>query len=559
MARRSASARLTARPSRLIRRPAATAIAATLALLASACAEQAPSGEPAAEPVKGGTLVVAISEDPELLNPAVTTSGAAHTASELLYNGLVGLNAQGEPQPELAESWQVDDDGARYTFQLRDDVTWHDGEPFTSNDVKFAFEEVLLKYHSRTQASLGEALAAIETPDEHTVVFTFDQPYGSLLQQLDVTEAPIVAKHVYQGGDPLEHPANTKPIGTGPFTLERYQPDAEIRFAANENYFKEDLPYLDTVVMRVIPDDANQVVALESGEVQWLWGVPGPDLERLRADGRFEFLETGVNPGGTNCIMTVTFNLDRPIFTDVDTRRAIAHALDRQQYLDRVQFGQGKVAEAPISSGISFAHAENLDDMPVHDPARAEQLLDAAGWVREGDGTRVANGVDGVKDGTPLAFDFLHYPNFADYGELFRAQLRAIGAEVELRPLESTVFVEKVFTERDFDTNVISYCNGTDPEIGVKRMYLSSNIGPVPFSNAAGYRNPEVDRLFDEARTTIGDDERKAAYQRLQEAIVADLPYVWLVETTSTRVFPKRCGGFSHSGHFAEAAYCGTS
>ncbi|GAA5106771.1 ABC transporter substrate-binding protein [Haloechinothrix salitolerans] len=536
-------------------------MATTLVLVATACAADdtgpaAPQSE--GEPTKGGTLVVAISSDPDHLNPAITTSGATHTAAELLYNGLVRLDADGTPQPELAESWEVADDGARYVFQLRDDVTWHDGEPFTSDDVKFAFEDVLLKYHSRTQASLGDALASIETPDEHAVEFIFDEPYGPLLQQLDVTEAPIVAEHVYEGTDPLENPANRKPIGTGPFTLEDYTPDAEIRFAANEDYFKEDLPYLDSVVMRVIPEESNQVVALESGEVQWLWGVPGPDLERLRADGRFEFLETSVNPGGANCIMTVTFNLDRPMFDDVDTRRAIALALDKQQYLDRVQFGQGKVAEAPISSGISYAHAENLDGMPSYNPDESARLLDEAGWVREGDDTRVAQGVDGVKDGTPLEFDFLHFPNFADYGELFRAQLAKVGADVELRPLEPPVFVETVFTHRKFDTNVISYCNGNDPEIGVKRMYLSSNIGPVPFSNAAGYRNPTVDTLFEEARTAIGD-ERTEAYRKLQEALVADLPYAWLVETTATRVFPKRCGGFSHSGHFAEAAYCATS
>ncbi|WP_034272067.1 ABC transporter substrate-binding protein [Haloechinothrix halophila] len=536
-----------------------TAITATAALLAASCAADesgpaAPQGD--GEPTKGGTLVVAISSDPDHLNPAITTSGATHTASELLYNGLVRLDEQGTPQPELAESWEVTEDGARYTFALRDDVTWHDGESFTSADVKFAFEEVLLKYHSRTQASLGEALTAIETPDEQTVEFVFDEPYGPLLQQLDVTEAPIVAEHVYEGTDPLENPANTEPIGTGPFTLESYQPDAEIRFTANEDYFKADLPYLDGVVMRVIPEESNQVVALESGEVQWLWGVPGPDLERLRADGRFEFLETSVNPGGANCIMTVAFNLDRPMFDDVDTRRGIALAIDKQQFLDRVQFGQGKVAEAPISSGISFAHADDLDDMPSYDPDEAARLLDEAGWVREGDGTRTAQGVDGVKDGTPLSFDFLHFSTFADYGELFRAQLAKIGAEVELRSMEPPVFVEKVFTEREFDTNVISYCNGNDPEIGVKRMYLSSNIGPVPFSNAAGYRNTEVDTLFEEARTTIGDEERKEAYRRLQEALVADLPYTWLVETTANRVYHSRCRGFSHSGHFAEAAYC---
>ena len=254
--------------------------------------------------------------------------------------------------------------------------------------------------------------------------------------------------------------------------------------------------------------------------------------------------------------MTVSFNLERPMFADVAVRRAIAGALDREQFLERVLFGQGRVAEAPISSGIPFAHAEDLDGMPTFDRAAAEQLLDEAGWQREGDGVRTASGVEGVPDGTPLAFDFVHFPTFEAYADLVRAQLGEIGAEVELVPLEPPVFAETVFTERDFDTNIISYCNGADPEIGVKRMYLSTNIGPVPFSNAAAYRNPDVDRLFEEARTTVDQEARGEIYRELQEQLVEDLPYVWLVETESVRVFTDDCAGFGPAGHFAETAYC---
>ncbi len=126
----------------------------------------------------GGTLVLAIDSDPGHLNPAITTSGATHTASELIYNGLVELGEDLEPLPELAESWQIEEDGAVYRFTLRDGVTWHDGEPFTSADVKFSFEEVLLEFHARTRASVGPVLDSIETPDDLTVVFNFSEPYA---------------------------------------------------------------------------------------------------------------------------------------------------------------------------------------------------------------------------------------------------------------------------------------------------------------------------------------------------------------------------------------------
>src|ERR1700674_528219 len=144
-------------------------------------------------PVRGGTVVAAIVSDPGHLNPAITTSGATHAASELLYNGLLGRDERGEPVPELAESWQVEQGGTAYRFRLRDGVKWHDGTPFTASDVKFTFEEVLLKFHARTRASMGGLLAGVEVPDDRTVVFRFKQPYAPLLYQLDATEAPIVA------------------------------------------------------------------------------------------------------------------------------------------------------------------------------------------------------------------------------------------------------------------------------------------------------------------------------------------------------------------------------
>jgi peptide/nickel transport system substrate-binding protein len=499
-------------------------------------------------PVEGGTLVVAISSDPGALNPAITTSGAVHTASETFFNGLVALDEHGDPVPELATSWSISDDGRVYTFSLRDDVTWHDGEPFTAEDVTFTFEEVLLEFHARTQASMGSALETIEAPDEHTVVFTFAEPYAPLLQQLNVTEAPIVPEHVYAGTDIQTNPANTAPVGTGPFVFAAYEEGAEIRATANLDYFK-DGPYLDELVMRIIPDEGTQLLALESGEVDFVWGVPGPDIARLEADPAIELGTTSSNPGGSNCIMTMSFNLDRPITGSPEVRRAIGHALDRQRFLEQVEFGQGAVAEAPISSGIPWAHAADVE-LPAYDPEEAARLLDQAGWTEGDDGIR-------SRDGERLTIDFLHFPTFARYGELVRDQLGDIGIEVNLEALEPPVFAPTVFAEDDFDTNVISYCNGPDPEVGVRRMYDSSLIGDVPFTNAAHYADDEVDRLLEEASRTVDRDQRTPLYADLQRIVAEDLPYVWLVETVGTRAWNSGCQGFRiHTGLFAEAAWC---
>jgi peptide/nickel transport system substrate-binding protein len=526
-----------------------------LAAILALCATSPASAQD--RPPRGGTLVVALNADPGHLNPAITTSGATHAAAELAFNGLVGRDERGEPQPELAESWRVEQNGAVYRFRLRDGVTWHDGKPLTSADVKFTFEELLLKYHARTKASMGGVLAGIDTPDSHTVVFRFQRPYAPLLLQLDATEAPIMPRHVFQGADdPQRHPANTAPVGTGPFRVVGYAKGAEIRFARNASYFKPDLPYLDAVVMRIIPDAGTQVLALESGEVDFLWGVPGPHRARLAADSRYRLAQTSYHPGGSNCIMTVSFNLQRPALRDVRVRRAIAHATDRAPFLAQILFGEGKVATAPISSELAWAHATGLA-LPRHDRAEAERLLEAGGWRKDGDGPRVARGVGGVLDGTRLAIDFVHFPAFAKYGELLRQQLGAVGIAVTPKPLEPAAFAPVVFKDRNFDTGVISYCNGPDPEIGVRRMYHTSQIGPAPFTNAAAYRNAKVDALFDEAARTVDRPARGRLYREIQEIVAQELPYWWLVETPTTRAWRARCSGFRPwTGLFAETAHC---
>jgi peptide/nickel transport system substrate-binding protein len=508
------------------------------------------------EPTAGGTLVVAISSDPGHLNPAITTSGGTHTAAELLYNGLLALDEEGEPVPALAHRWEVQDDGRTYRFELRDDVNWHDGEAFTSRDVQVTFEQLLLELHSRTAASVGQALERIETPDDHTVVFHFDGPYSPFLQQLDVTEAPILPAHVYDGTDPQTNEANLEPVGTGPFRLVSYRADEEIRLERNDDYFDAPFPYLDEVVMRIIPDETTQLLALEQGEVDFLWGVPGPERDRVLDDAELVTASTASNPGGSNCIMTMSFNLENPVLEAPELRRALAHAIDRDRLVEQVTFGEGQVAEAPISSGIGWAHHPDVD-LPEHDPETAARLLDEAGWSEDAGGRRVAEGVAGVQDGTPLELDLVLFPTFSRYADAIRDDLAAVGIDLEQRQLEPPVFAPTVFDERDFDLNVISYCNGPDPEVGVRRMYDSSQIGPAPFTNAAAYRNDDVDAWFDQAVATVDREERADHYARIQQQVAEDLPYVWLVETMSTRVWRAECSGFQPwTGLFAETASC---
>ncbi len=553
-----------------------TVAALALTLLTAACGGDDKAKTPApsvqattpttAAPVRGGTLVVAISSDPGSLNPAVTSNGGVHTASEMMFNGLVGWGADGKLAPELADSWVIEGGGTTYTFKLHPGVKWHDGQDFTSDDVKFTFEKALLKLHSRTAASVGSAGVTITTPDPRTVVFTFPQPYAPLLQQLNVTEAPIISKHQFESCTDLATvascPANKAPIGTGPFKLDSYS-ITEIKMSRNANYFKPGLPYLDGLVERVIPDTGTQVLALENKEVDWLGSVPGPDLARVKANPALATAAAPRGSGGGNCITTVIFNMKPPagrpaFFADLRTRQAVWAATNRQQAFQQIEFNQGKVADAPIHSGISFAHASGLA-LPTFDVAKAKTLLDQAGWKDEGKATRIARGVQGVPDGTEFAIDYHGFVGAqTTYGEVLRTQLKDVGIAVTVKTEDNPTFSAAVFTRREFDTGVASYCNGDDPEIGVRRQYDTKQISTTAFSNGAGYSNPEVDTLLDQAAREPDPAKRTPIYRKLQEIAVRDLPYMWMTESAGVRAFTANCTGFNHenTGLFAEAASC---
>ena len=498
---------------------------------------------PAQTPARGGTAVLVVAADPGHLNPAISTGSHVHAVADSIYNGLVELDRELRPQPDLAQRWSVSDRGTVYTFELAPNVRWHDGTPFSSADVKFTFDEVLLKHHARTKAGIGAILASIETPAPDRVVFRLRKPYGALLQLLNVTEAPILPKHLYQGSDPLTNPVNLKPVGTGPFKFEAYRTDQQVVMQRNDKYFKPGLPYLDRLVFRVIPDSNAQTLALLAGEADFVGIVAAPDVQRLRGRDDLVTAQTAFGTGGGNCINTMSFNLDRKPLSDPRVRQAIAHAIDREQILRDVQFGLGKVATAPISSGLAWAHAPGSLARYAFSTQRAAELLDAAG---------LAPGVDGVR----FNLDMLHFPTFNRTGEVIRLNLAKVGIRVVQKPLDRAAFIEAVFGQRAFDANIISYCNGADPDSGVRRMYASDNIGAVPFSNAAAYRNPEVDRLFASAAETDIYTERTRQYAALQQIIAQDLPYWWLVETVVNSAWRSRFQGLQPwSGQVAERAW----
>ena len=485
------------------------------------------------------TLVVALNGDPGAMNPAVTTSGNTHPVTDQIFNGLVGLDEQLSPVPELAERWTIEDDGRTYRFALRRGVTWHDGRPFTSADVKFTFEQVLLKYHSRTRAALQDLLERVDTPDDYTAIFRLRRPYSPLLQRLDVVEASIIPKHQYAGQDLLAGEATHHPVGTGPFRFVSYAPADRVVLERNAGYFRAGLPGVDRLVFRILPNAGTAVAALEKGEVDYVGSVAGPEVERLRATPGVAVVSGTGGSGGSVCEDVLIPNLSRRPLDDLRVRRAIAMALDRQFIVDHVYFGQGRPATGPISHLLAWAYTPDVRQYP-HDAAAAGRLLDQAG-VKAG------------RNGERFAITFTHANTQQRLGQTIREQLKAVGIAVNLETLDFNAQVDRVFVKKNFDLGMASYCNGADPDIGVRRVYVSSNIGPFPFSNGAGYRNARVDELFAEASRFVDRDERRMRYVEIQKILADEVPYFWIVDSEGLRAYRTAFAGFRlWTGAFVE-------
>jgi peptide/nickel transport system substrate-binding protein len=480
-----------------------------LSALISLCGAAAGDG-----PEHGGTVVVAVSSDPGGLNPAITTQGGLQLICGSIFSGLVAQDFDLNPVPDLAQSWEVSPDGRVYTFHLDPDATFHDGAPVTSEDVKFTFEELLMKYHSRTRTSIGDKLARITTPDPHTVTFEFTRPYAAFLQLIDVTNSPVMPKHLFEGTDPLTNRHNSAPIGSGPFKLQEWVKGDHVALIRNENYFKKGKPYLDRVVFKVMPSSATAAIAFENGEADFFLN-PSP-LDTVRFKSNPDVVVTDKGRQGYATVETLVPNLNRAPLSDLKVRQALAHTIDKDYIVEKIFFGLNPVATGPISRLLGWAYNPNVVKYE-HDVALANHILDEAGHKR---------GPDGIRFHLKLSYA----SGWMKVAEALRDQLKESGIALDMELMEFSSMVDTVYIKKDFDLSFSSFENGPDPDIGVKRTVVSTNIGPIPFSNGAGYRNQRIDQLFELASSEVNREKRAAYYFEAQNILVKDLPYFWLYE-----------------------------
>ena len=473
-------------------------------------------------PRYGGTMVVASSSDPGSLNPGTTTSVPTHIVTGPMFNGLVGIDQALKPTPDLATSWTTSGDGKAVTFHLATGVLWHDGLAFSSADVKFTFEQILMKYSSRTKAALTPVLDSITTPDANTVVFNFKIPYAAFLALIEKVNAPILPKHIYEGTDPLTNPANQKPVGTGAFKFSEGVKGDHYTLVRNDHYFKKGLPYLDKIVVRIIPDDSSTSAAFERGEVDLLPGPPVLDYDRLSKLPGVSSTKKGREAFAS--VTFIVFNLAHPALQDVRVRQAIAAAVDQQFIISSVLAGKAIATTGPISPQLApFYSATSAKAVP-HDVAASKQLLAAAG---------VSN----------VHLTWVGDPTAAKLATVLKDELSQVGITLDIVQLERNAWIDRLYTKKDFDISYTNFENGPDPDIGVKRAFISSNIGPISFSNAASYRNSTVDDLLTKAATSTDQSARASAYSQFQSIVSKDLPYLYPYQSDSGVLFKSDFGG----------------
>ncbi len=481
-------------------------------------------------PAYGDAIVEGSIGDVSGFLTAVTTDASSHEAAGYVFNGLVRYDKNLKLEGDLAESWEVSPDGKRITFHLRKGVKWHDGAPFTSDDVMFTYRRMI---DPRTPTAYGEDFKQVQraaAPDPHTFVVEYARPFAPALASWGMHVLPKHLLSTYP--DISKSPLNKKPVGTGPYRFVEWKTGEKVVFDASPDYF-EGKPYIARVISRVIPDQATMFLELKSGGVDIMALTP-PQYVRQTETAEFKksFNKYKYTASGYTYL---GFRLSHPFFRDKRVRQAIAHAADKKALIDGVLLGLGQEATGPYKPG-TWAFNPGVKKYP-HDPGRAKALLAEAGW-KEKDGVL-------VKDGQPFEFTVLTNAGNdarAKTAAILQQNLAEVGIRMKIRTVEWAAFINEFIDKRKFDAVILGWNITPDPD--QFDIWHSSKTGPKEL-NHVGFANPEVDRLLDEGRSTFDLEKRKNAYFRIQEILAEEQPYVFLYVPEALPVVHHRFRGIA--------------
>jgi peptide/nickel transport system substrate-binding protein len=479
-------------------------------------------------------LVIATTQVPRHFNGAVQSGLATAMPTAQIFASPLRYDDNWNPQPYLAQSWEVAPDGLSVTLHLVKNALFHDGQPVTSEDVAFSIMAIKANHPFQTML---EAVDKVDTPDPFTVVIRLSHPNPALLLAMSPALMPILPKHVYGDGQDLKtHPANLKPIGSGPFKLTEYKQGEYYTLEKFDKFFIPGRPKLDKIVVRLVSDPNAAIVSLERGDVHALPFVAGVrDIDRLEKAANIVVTDKGF--AGVGALNWLAFNTRKKPLDDVRVRQAIAFTANRDFIINKLMGGKATASTGPIAPGSP------LDEMAVEtykvDYAKAAALLDAAGYPKGADGSRFSLTIDYI----PGADE--QQRNVAEY---LRSQLKRVGINLEVRAAPDFPTWAQRVSNYDFDLTMDTVFNWGDPIIGVNRTYLSSNIRKgIIWSNTQQYSNPKVDELLQAAALETSPEKRKALYSEFQKIVVTDVPIYFINATPYYNAFSKGLGGLPTS------------
>lgn len=488
-----------------------------------------------------GRIVVGLSQEPTVFNPLMPHIEVDDGVNFSMFDALFRIDPEGVIQPNLAvevptqANGGISADGLTWRIRLRDDVRWHDGEPFTADDVKFTLE-LITKPDFKAWRTAGHSLVrdvTVVSPTE--ITWRMEEAFAPYLSFL--TETFIVPKHILEkDADPNNAAFNQAPIGTGAFKWGQRVAGDRLELVANPDYFGEG-PYIEQLIFKYIPDMTVLYTQFRSGDIDVVgqaYITPDNYEEARNLPDRVVTLVPKAS------VESIYLNQDRPQFKDPAVREALYAAIDRKAIIDALNYGVPRETETFMPTQSYFYNP----DLPKHEfnLDRARKLLDDAGWVPGADGIR-------AKDGVRLSFK-----NATTSGAHLREQaqqfiqqtLAEIGVEMTIENLPPAVMWGDFWAQSQFDSAMvgITYLIGSDPDV-TNRFHTKAIVAKGgKGSNNAQYSNPEVDALLEEGSRTFDPEKRREIYLKVQELIRRDLPFLPLFANTSVYGIKKGVEGF---------------
>ncbi|HVM31590.1 MAG TPA: peptide-binding protein [bacterium] len=487
-------------------------------------------------PVADGDRLIepSLGDAKNLMPPLVDEVGGGDIDA-LVFNGLLRYDPNFNLEGCLAQKWAVSKNGKVITYYLRKGVKFHDGAPFTADDVLFTYKVYSDPTVNTPFGSNYKDIASVDKLDDYTVRVTYKQPFAPALS---TTFDNILPKHLLEGKDINKCDFNRHPIGTGPYKFVDWKTDQKITLEANPDYW-EGAPHIKKFVMRVIPNQATEFLELLNGGVDalgaWLHGGLTPEQYSRQIDTPKCKDYYNVYRYDDLAYTYIGWNELNPLFKDKKVRQALTLALDRDAIIKNVIYGDGHVSTGPFPLH-SWANNPQVKPFP-YDPKKALALLAAAGWHKGKDGLL-------TRGGKPFKFTLM-----TNQGNVSRERIATIvqqqyaqmGIQVDVQIVEWTTFLSQYVNPKKFDAVILGWTLSPEPDC--YPIFHSSQTAEHQY-NFVSYKNKTVDALLVEGRRTLDPKKRRLIYQRLHQVLYDDQPYTFLYVPDAMPAIHKRFKGY---------------